>query len=369
MGLFDGMMGKKRITKSFFVNSYGNTQTRGVYTFKIDVDNGELMFRKYFNTPTDPSYSFNYGRFVCTTFRNRTGSVGDGGICSYASTAESLSLVSRLSDKGKTYVHACTNGDHETADKVFAVDYHNGQVMVGKIEKKKLKYVLSVYSIEGNSVHPTRQTLPHPNYVGFTPDGKLYVVDLGIDKVLFFDVKDDGNLLLDEEASLVVPAGSGPRKMIFSKNGKFAYIVNELSNTIMVYAYQDTTFTHVQTIDTYDKETFPNEESLAGQFVFSNDEKFAFVSNRGHDTVSSYIVDSETGELTYRDFVDTSSNPIDLYIINNHWIVIACQKGGNVEVAEYLAEKNGLLFETKYSYLISEPICITEFVDIMERKQ
>ncbi|MFV0393944.1 MAG: lactonase family protein [Coprobacillaceae bacterium] len=371
MGFMDSLlgMGKKKNTKSFFVNSYGNEQTRGIYTFKIDVDSGELIFRKYFKTPTDPSYSFNYGRFVCTTYKNRTGSPSDGGICSYTSTAETLALVSRISDGGKTYVHACTNGDDEVADKVFAVDYYNGQVMVGAIEKKKLKRVLSTFTIEGSSVHPTRQTIPHPSYVGFTPDEKLYVVDLGIDKVLLFDVSDEGELIIDEKSSLSLPAGSGPRKMIFSKNGKFAYVLNELTNTIMVYAYENSTFTLVQTIDTYDKVAYPDEESLAGQFVFSEDEKFAFVSNRGHDSVSSFSVNNETGELTYRDFVDTSFNPIDLYIVNNRWIVIACQKGGNVEVAEYLPEKDGLLYETKYSYLVSEPICITGFVDIMERKQ
>lgn len=55
--------GKRRITKGFFANSLGNKQTRGIYTFQIDVENGELIFKKYFVTPTDPWYAFNYGRF------------------------------------------------------------------------------------------------------------------------------------------------------------------------------------------------------------------------------------------------------------------------------------------------------------------
>ena len=35
--------GKRRITKGFFANSLGNKQTRGIYTFQIDVENGELI--------------------------------------------------------------------------------------------------------------------------------------------------------------------------------------------------------------------------------------------------------------------------------------------------------------------------------------
>ena len=38
--------GKRRITKGFFANSLGNKQTRGIYTFQIDVENGELIFKK-----------------------------------------------------------------------------------------------------------------------------------------------------------------------------------------------------------------------------------------------------------------------------------------------------------------------------------
>ena len=76
-----GLFGKKRVTESFFVNSYGNDQTRGIYTFQVDIENGEILYKKHFKTPSDPVYSFNYGRFVCVTYKNRTGTSGDGGIC------------------------------------------------------------------------------------------------------------------------------------------------------------------------------------------------------------------------------------------------------------------------------------------------
>ena len=76
------------------------------------------------------------GALCVLHIKNRTGTSGDGGICSYAATADILALVSRISDKGKTYMHACANGDHETADKLYAVDYYNGEIMVAKIDKK-----------------------------------------------------------------------------------------------------------------------------------------------------------------------------------------------------------------------------------------
>ena len=44
-----------------------------------------------------------------------------------------------------------------------------------------------------------------------------------------------------QETSLsqsVIP-GSGPRHMIFSYDGKYCYLVNEIANSIMVYQYED----------------------------------------------------------------------------------------------------------------------------------
>jgi len=249
-----GLFGKKRVTESFFVNSYGNDQTRGIYTFQVDIENGEILYKKHFKTPSDPVYSFNYGRFVCVTYKNRTGTSGDGGICSYAATADILALVSRISDKGKTYMHACANGDHETADKLYAVDYYNGEIMVAKIDKKKLVAPIFNYKLEGHSIDPKRQNQPHPHFVDFTPDGKrLIVVDLGLDKVLLFKMEAK-EIILDEEHSFDLEPGSGPKKIMFNQAGTIAYVLNELSNTICVYKYNDLKFELIQTIDTYPKD-------------------------------------------------------------------------------------------------------------------
>ena len=43
---------------------------------------------------------------------------------------------------------------------------------------------------------------------------------------------------------------------------------------------------------------------------------------------------------------------------------IGTYTGGVVESYEYRDERGGMLFETKYSYLVSEPVCITKFETI-----
>ena len=359
MSIFS-IFGKKRKTKGFFVNSYGNDKTRGLYTFHIDIDNGELLYKKYFKTPSDPIYSFNYGRFTCVTYKNSSGTIADGGVCSYAARAESLGLASRVSNKGKTYIHACTNGDDETATRLFCVDYYNGEVVVANFVKRKLVKFLSTYKLEGHGVNPEKQSLPYPTYVGLTPDQqRLYVVALGLDKVLMFKIEENGSLIMDEEHTLELTPGSGPKKMIFNDEGTYAYVLNELANTICVYRYQDLQFELVQTVDTYPKD---EEEltSYAGQMKITPDGKHMYVTNRGHDSLVLFNI-LEDGTLQYMDFADTSPNPTDIAFFENKWIVVCCQKGGILESYQYVPEKGGMIFETKYSYLVNEPVCITPF--------
>lgn len=363
MALF-GLFGKKRITESFFVNSYGNDQTRGIYTFQVDVENGEILFKKHFSTPSDPIYSFNYGRFVCITYKNRSGTRGDGGICSYAATSDLLALSSHISDMGKTYVHACTNGDDEVADKVFACDYYNGEITVARIKKKKLVESFFNYKLQGHSVDPKRQSQPHPCYVDFNPEkNRLVVADLGLDKILFFEMVDK-EIILDNVHTLNLEPGSGPNKIMFNQAGNIAYVLNELSSTINVYQYHDMEFELIQTIDTYPKEDGEDFVNTASQMIFNDSQERLFVTNCGHDSLVLFDIDTETGKLIYRDFADTSPNPRDLKIFRDQWIVVVCQKGGVVESYEYRTEKKGMLFETKYSYLVNEPVCITKFETI-----
>lgn len=96
-------MEEKEELRKVFCHSLGNKQTRGIYTFQIDVENGELIFKIFYNT-RGSSLCIQLWTFSCITYRNRTGSVDDGGICSYAATAETLALASRVTDKER---HMC----------------------------------------------------------------------------------------------------------------------------------------------------------------------------------------------------------------------------------------------------------------------
>ena len=53
------------------------------------------------------------------------------------------------------------NGDVETADKVFCVDYFNSEISVISIIKKKLVKCISHFKLNGSGKHPVKQAYNH----------------------------------------------------------------------------------------------------------------------------------------------------------------------------------------------------------------
>lgn len=350
--------GKRRKVKPIFVGSYGNDLTRGMYVFHLDIDNGELLKKKFYKSLANPTALFKRERFIYVCYKNNTGELTDGGLWQYASMDLQFGLAARVSNKGKTFMDAFVNEDRTYA---YAVDYYNNEIVTIPISKQKIVRVSQVLSHEGNGPVPRRQDMPHPHFIDETPDHqRIFVCDLGTDEVVLYSVQDDGKLVRDNEHSIHLKPGSGPKKMVFSPNGKFAYVLNELSNTVAVYKYDQCQLTFVQEIDSFDKEDFSGQ-SLAGDILVDENGKYLFASNRGYDSVSVFEINQETGELTYIDFVDTDENPRSMILVNNRWLVVACQKGGTLETFEIRDdESKGVLFETHFSYMVGEPVCMVE---------
>ena len=112
-------------------------------------------------------------------------------------------------------------------------------------------------------------------------------------------------------------------------------------------------------IDTYPKDEFA-KENLAGDIVISEKGDYLFVTNRGHDSIVAFEV-KEDGQLEYIEYLDTDENPRAMILVNDRWLVVASQKGGTIESFELKrGESKGVLFESHFSYMVGEPVCLIE---------
>lgn len=122
---------------------------------------------------------------------------------------------------------------------------------------------------------------------------------------------------------------SAPRHIMFSEDGKYAYLLCELKSYIMVYRFDEMgrvpSFEKIQTVSTLDGKHISN--CAAAAMRFTNDGKRIICSNAGDNSVCSFKIDKTTGKLT-QEFVlpiggeypkDIDVFPDDKHIISlNH---------------------------------------------------
>lgn len=354
-----GIFKKKRNVKPIFVGSYGNDLTRGIYVFHFDVDNGEFLKKKFYKSLANPCAFYKRERFIYVCYLNNTGKTTDGGLWQYASMDLQFGLASKTTNQGKTYISSYVNEDRSCA---YAVDYYNSEVVVIPILKQKIVKVVQTIKHEGRGPNERYQGQSYPTFIESTPDQKrIFVCDRGTDEVVMYRVVEKGRLERDEENTIHLKPGSGPRKMIFDDEGRYAYVLNELTNTIATYRYEDAHFEYVSEVETYPLDEYA-DESYASDIAFmkKDDRRFLFVTNKGHDSVSVFEIDSG-GQPRFVEFLDTDENPTALIAVNDRFVIVASQKGGTLESFELkLGESKGVLFETHYRYMVGEPVCLIE---------
>ena len=353
-----GLFGARRNVKPVFVGCNGDKLVRGIYVFYLDVDNGEIIKKKYYQAPANPSCFYRRERFIYTGYKNASGRAVDGGLCQYASMELQFGLAGKVSDHGKTYASCFVNEERTCA---YCVDYYNGEVVSIPILNQKIVRVKEIKKHEGKGLDPKLQAQAHPCFIEQTPDKeRLVVCDFGTDEVVLYIPGEKGAFERDEDNSFHVEPGSGPKKVVFSADGSFAYVLNQLNNTVGLYKYHEHHFEFVENISTYPKEEYIGDNN-ATDIVISQSNDYLFVSNAGHDSVSVFEIDSETGRLTYVDHADTDEKPSGMLLIDDHMVLVASQKGGSLESFEIRRnESKGILFETHFSYMISEPTCMVE---------
>lgn len=208
---------------------------------------------------------------------------------------------------------------------VLTANYKGGSITVFSQDKKgKLQRDTKIIRFAGNGPNKKRQEQSHLHCVTFTPDGKfLLATDLGTDCIYLFPIgkrpeAGKAHSLLDESrvVRIQMDSGSGPRHICFHPNGRFAYLISELSGKITVFSYNEGKLERLQTIVC---DPFVAEGNA--DIHVSSDGKFLYASKHlKEDGIIVYSIDSQKGTLVQIGFQPTGLYPRS-FAISSGWLL------------------------------------------------
>jgi len=175
---------------------------------------------------------------------------------------------------------------------LLGASYSEGVVTVSRIEKGIVAGP-PIQTVEtGKRAHCIR--LDAANRFAFVP----HVMDLNKVEQFRFDPA-TGQLSSNTPPHLSGGEGQGPRHMQFHPNGRWAYLVNEQGQSVSHCDYDAASGTLKlrETVTTTPPDWDKSKGSCADIHV-SQDGKFVYASNRGHDSLAVFSVHPETGALT-----------------------------------------------------------------------
>ena len=146
----------------------------------------------------------------------------------------------------------------------------------------------------------------------------------------------------------------GPRHLTFSKDGRFAYLINELGGECVVLSYRKGKLKEIQRI-------MADEGGGRGSadIHISPDGRFLYTSHRlKKDGIAIFAIDPEKGTLTKIGYQLTGIHPRNFAITpNGKYLLVACRDDNKIQVFER-NEATGELTETAQGIEVDKPTCI-----------
>jgi 6-phosphogluconolactonase len=221
----------------------------------------------------------------------------------------------------------------------------------------KLGPMSSFVQHKGSSVDPRRQSAPHAHSINLDRDNRFaFVADLGLDQVLVY--RYDGKLTPNDPPFAKVAPGSGPRHFAFHPNGKYAYVINEITKTVTAFRYDAAAgrLTEEQTISTVPDGV---QGGSTAEVVVHPSGKFLYGSNRGHNSIAVFRIDETTGRLTAGGHQGEGIQTPRNFTVEpgGRFLLVANQASDSVIVFA-INQQTGALTPTGNRAEVGTPVCI-----------
>lgn len=343
------------------VGTYDSPKSEGVYVYKFNSVDGSAKAVSHVKT-SNPSFVTVSPdeKFVYAVHETAPQDGKGGNIAAFSFNKETgrLTFINRQLSGGD---HPCHVETDKTGKWLFASNYSNGTLSVLPVNADGgLGKVTTIIQHTGSGKHPQRQKGPHTHGAIISDDNRqLFVTDLGIDKVMIYSFDAvNGKLTPAEQSFAQSVPGSGPRIFTFHPDKKFAYVIEELTGTVVLFTYKNEKLKAKQRISSMPA----GDTSFAGSadIHVSPDGKFLYASNRGDaNTIAIYSINKKKGTLILIGHQSTLGKTPRNFSIDPSGKFLLCENQNSDEIVIFKRDLNtGLLSDTGNRIAIGKPVCI-----------
>ena len=254
------------------------------------------------------------------------------------------------------HVIAAPDGSH-----VYVSNFMSGSVAAFPVRADgTLGEASDFIQYEGSSINARRQKSPHAHSLVFDPAGKrAFVPDLGTDKLMIYEPDfATGKLVPASPGFYSCAPGDGPRFLEFHPGGKWFYLINEIASSLSVIQYEAATGAmHLVQIVSTIPEGFDKEQNICADVHVTQDGRFVYASNRGHDSIAVFYVNPADGTLEWMGNVRCGGKtPRNFALsLSGEFLIVANQDTDNL--LSFRIQPDGCLVKVD-AIAVPTPVCV-----------
>ncbi len=330
-------------------------KAEGIYVYSLDTDSGQLEYCSHTTGPRNPSYLAidPQRRFLYAD--QETVVDDDPQVHAFAIEGDRLRPLNSQPAHGGLPCHIIVDA---TGKYVLSANYETGSVAVYPMGADgSLGEAATVVQHRGSGSSHERQLGPHAHAVVLNAaNDRLFVPDLGLDRVVVYDFNSDTGALAPGDPPFVkLHTGAGPRHFVFDPSEQYAFALGEMDATITVLAHRDGMLNPLQRVSTLPPDS--TARPSCAEIAVSANGRFVYASNRGHNSIARFAF--ADGALTALGHTDTGGEtPRDFAIDPTGTFLIVGNQDTDSVVTFRINSATGDLEETGHRVQVPNPVCI-----------
>lgn len=207
-----------------------------------------------------------------------------------------------------------------------------------------------------------RQASAHAHGIAVDPSGRnVLVADMGSDRVWVYGFDRSSQSLKEAlSASWSASAGSGPRRAIFSRDGRYVYVLGELDAEVSVLSWdpRSSQLAPVQSLSLSSAAAQGGAKS-ASEMALSQDGRFLYVANRSENSLQVYQVEQSSGKLSLLQTLPSGGDAPWAFDIHasGRWLLLANYRSNQLRLLG-IDSTSGLLTDMGKSVDTPAPVSV-----------